>query len=86
MNAWDKLSMSEKADVMKLALEGGVYDLDSIREGYNKFAEGGDINRFFNLPLLFDTFPPPIIFMLIIEETLRGGSSEVVFLCFPVSI
>lgn len=38
---WDRLSMAEKADVMKLAIEGGVYDLDTIRSGYNKFAEGG---------------------------------------------
>lgn len=44
MKSWNELSMAEKADVMKLAIEGGVYDLDSIRSGYNKFVEGGDTN------------------------------------------
>ena len=42
MKEWNKLSMAEKADIMKLAIQGGVYDLDAIRNGYNKFAEGGD--------------------------------------------
>ena len=41
---WDKLSMAEKADIMKLAVESGVYDLDAIREGYNEFAKGGRIH------------------------------------------
>jgi hypothetical protein len=36
MRTWNELSMAEKADVMKLAIEGGVYDLDSIRSGYNE--------------------------------------------------
>jgi hypothetical protein len=42
MSKWDKLSMAERAEIMKLAIEGGVYDLDAIRNGYNEFAEGGD--------------------------------------------
>lgn len=42
MSAWDKLSMFERADIMKLAVNSGVYNLDAIRNGYNKFAEGGD--------------------------------------------
>ena len=41
---WNDLSMAEKAQVMKLAVEGGVYDLDAIREGYNEFAKGGRIH------------------------------------------
>lgn len=44
MRTWNELSMAERADVMKLAIDGGVYDLDAIRDGYNKFAEGGDTN------------------------------------------
>lgn len=44
MRAWNELSMAEKADVMKLAIEGGVYDLDSIRSGYNEYAKGGKIH------------------------------------------
>jgi hypothetical protein len=44
MSAWDKLSMFERADIMKLAVKSGVYNLDAIRNGYNKFAEGGGIH------------------------------------------
>ena len=43
MKSWNELSMAEKADVMKLAVEGGVYDLDAIRSGYNEYAKGGKI-------------------------------------------
>ena len=42
--SWDKLSMAEKAEVMRIAVEGGVYDLDAIRNGYNEFAKGGKIH------------------------------------------
>ena len=41
---WDELSMAEKADIMKIAIEGGVYDLDAIRNGYNEYAKGGKIH------------------------------------------
>lgn len=44
MSTWDELSMAEKADVMKLAVQGGVYDLDAIRNGYNEYAKGGKIH------------------------------------------
>lgn len=44
MRAWNELSMAEKADVMKLAIDGGVYDLDAIRNGYNEYAKGGKIH------------------------------------------
>ena len=44
MRNWNELSMAEKADVMKLAIEGGVYDLDAIRDGYNEYAKGGKIH------------------------------------------
>ena len=44
MKSWNELSMAEKADVMKLAIEGGVYDLNSIRSGYNEYAKGGKIH------------------------------------------
>lgn len=42
--SWNNLSMRERADVMRLAIENGIYDLDTIRAGYNSFAEGGDIH------------------------------------------
>ena len=44
MENWNKLSMAEKAEIMKLAVEGGVYDLDAIRNGYNEYAKGGKIH------------------------------------------
>ncbi len=44
MRAWNELSMAEKADIMKLAIEGGVYDLDAIGSGYNEYAKGGSIH------------------------------------------
>ena len=45
MSTWDKLSMAERAEIMKLAIQGGVYDLDAIRNGYNKFAGGGAVTN-----------------------------------------
>ena len=66
MRNWNELSMAEKADVMKLAIEGGVYDLDSIRNGYNKFAEGGGMEESMNTipedyaPLASPTWQPAI--------------------------
>lgn len=45
MNTWKDLSMAEKADIMKLAIEDGIYDLNAIKKGYNEFAEGGKKNQ-----------------------------------------
>lgn len=44
MSNWDSLSMAQRADVMKLAIENGIYDLDTIRGAYNEFAKGGSIH------------------------------------------
>ena len=57
MKSWNELSMAEKADVMKLAIEGGVYDLNSIRSGYNEYAKGGDTGNKFPIggPILIGT-------------------------------
>lgn len=38
---WNDLSMKEKAAMMKVAIQNGITNLDSIREEYNKFAMGG---------------------------------------------
>lgn len=43
-NAWDTLSLPEKAGMMRVAVRNGIYNLKDIRDKYNKFAEGGDIN------------------------------------------
>lgn len=44
MNTWDKLTQFEKAEVMKIALDNGIYNLDTIRDAYNEFAQGGSIH------------------------------------------
>lgn len=36
---WDDLSLSEKADVMEIAVRHGLRDLNEIRQAYNDFAE-----------------------------------------------
>ena len=42
-DAWDALSMLEKSEMMKVAVRNGITDLKTIREKYNEFAEGGQI-------------------------------------------
>ena len=41
-DAWDTLSLVEKAEMMKMAIKNGITDLSEIRNKYNEFAEGGD--------------------------------------------
>lgn len=38
---WNKLKAKEKAEIMKMAFQSGIYDLDTIRNSYNEFATGG---------------------------------------------
>ena len=40
---WSDLSMKDRASYIKLAVENGIYNLNSIRTIYNSFAEGGPI-------------------------------------------
>lgn len=40
-NYWDSLSMKDKAEMMKVAIQNGVTTLPEIKEAYNKFAKGG---------------------------------------------
>ena len=40
-DSWDRLSMTEKADMIKAAVKNGIYNLSDIRQKYNEFAEGG---------------------------------------------
>lgn len=42
ISSWDKLSLKDKADIMKMAVQKGMYNLDAIRNTYNEFAMGGD--------------------------------------------
>lgn len=41
-DAWDALSMKEKAAMMEVAVKHGITNLKEIRNQYNEFAEGGD--------------------------------------------
>lgn len=40
-DAWDALSLAEKAEMMRVAVNNGITDLQEIREQYNEFAERG---------------------------------------------
>lgn len=42
-DAWDALSMREKAEMMKVAVRNGITKLQDIRDKYNEFAEGGEV-------------------------------------------
>lgn len=42
---WDKLSIKDKAKIIKMGVANGIRDLDTIRDTYNNvYAEGGDTN------------------------------------------
>lgn len=40
---WNDLNMSERAEVIKMATKQGITDLHTIRNTYNKYADGGFI-------------------------------------------
>lgn len=42
--AWDKLSIGDKASYIGRSVSNGIYELSKIREEYNKFDEGGNLN------------------------------------------
>lgn len=39
---WDKLSMKEKGELMKLYMSGGVLSISEMKKHYNSYADGGD--------------------------------------------
>lgn len=39
--SWNDLSLTEKADMMKIAVSKGIYNLDDIKSAYNSYAQGG---------------------------------------------
>lgn len=41
MNTWNDLSLSEKSEMMRVAIENGITTLPEIKEAYNQFALGG---------------------------------------------
>ena len=42
--SWNNLSMKDRASYIRMGVESGITDLGTIREAYNKFAEGGNLN------------------------------------------
>ena len=41
---WDDLSISDKAEIMKVAIANGITTLPEIKKVYNEFAKGGRMN------------------------------------------
>lgn len=41
---WDKLSMRQKSELMSFYLKDGISSLDKMKEHYNSFQEGGNLN------------------------------------------
>lgn len=42
-DAWDELSLADKAKMMEVAVRNGIANLQEIRKKYNEFAEGGNL-------------------------------------------
>lgn len=42
---WNELSIYEKANLMKLYVANGITDLNTIKEHYNSFQDGGDTKK-----------------------------------------
>lgn len=42
--SWNNLSMKDRASYIRMGVESGITDLGTIREAYNKFTEGGNLN------------------------------------------
>lgn len=38
---WKDLSMLERAALIKLGVDNGVYDIDEIKSSYNQYKNGG---------------------------------------------
>lgn len=44
-NMWNSLPMKEKAQMMRVAIANGMTSLPEIRDAYNKFAKGGNLQK-----------------------------------------
>lgn len=42
---WEELSMSDRSNLMKTYLQNGVTQLSDMRDHYNKFADGGEVDN-----------------------------------------
>jgi len=43
--AWENLPMRDRAIIIRLGVQSGLRDVNSIKETYNKFADGGGIDN-----------------------------------------
>ena len=43
MGKWQNLTAQQKAQVIKFAIQNGVYDIKTIRDTYNLYSNGGDL-------------------------------------------
>lgn len=41
--SWEDLNIKEKSDLMRLYISNGIMDLDTIKEHYNAFQDGGNV-------------------------------------------
>ena len=51
---WKDLSLKDKSALMQIMVNNGITDLSTIRDTYNKFAEGGYVREKNNNPVAFD--------------------------------
>lgn len=80
---WKDLSLKDKSALMQIMVNNGIYDLSTIRDTYNKFAEGGYVREKNNNPIAFDeegNLTDQITgekgTMMLPEVTVRGVSPE----------
>lgn len=45
---WNDLSMRQKSDLISLGVKNGITDLTTIKDIYNKYAEGGPKKSYSN--------------------------------------
>ena len=43
MAKWEELPIADRAQYMRIAVQNGYRDIRSIREAYNRYAEGGNL-------------------------------------------
>lgn len=55
--AWENLPMRDRATIIRLGVQSGLRDMSSIRETYNKFAEGGEADKEIITPIKHPVIP-----------------------------
>lgn len=80
---WDSLSLAEKSQIMKTAVENGLTSLSEIKNHFNEFAKGGSISRkeestedIGNMPW-YEVYPNPLGNTYAFGGNLYGGGGPV---------